>query len=272
MGSLLAEVLSRVIFSIDMIYHRACIRTGLYFCLCCPTDTRQAPSQSNGKYSLAGHLPHVPDSRYNAGVKHKQLDRFSRLFVSLMLVSVLVAVGCHHSQQSDDVLHAPADFTLDYAQLAGDDVGTIRGVDARSARYVVLPDGTLHAGLSQSGDVSSLPPRVRTLSDSQMDRLWQLVGDLGLDESGSSEVGNMQKVMELPGQMIDLVAITADDRIMKIGRTRSLTDAPDPRLKTLAKTLAVLAWMDDDVASMRDRTQTVERYDFGSDPYQRYRK
>ena len=203
--------------------------------------------------------------------------------------------GCAASTRADpaQLVAMPDDFTLDVSVVAGRSVGEQHGAHLQPMRYVVMPDGTLRSGLTTGGaavSADSLPGVTRILSRQQMESLWALVRDAGLADPARRE----------PPMNLTLFA-APDDRMMYLAQFQAAevnwsvrgpaplvpldstdsTGAPstgmtdsissiDPTLTVLVKRLAALAWVSDAPASAM-RPAPI-RYDFGPDPYARYRE
>lgn len=192
----------------------------------------------------------------------------------MAVLLLLVMAGCSTAPggYSAGAEMAPADFSIDFTVLAGDEGQVRHGAEHRAARYVVLPDGTLHARVEAAESRADGVPRyVRTLHRAETDALWRLTRDLGLtDPVNVDAVGNLDLYESQAGQTAYLVAVVSEGRRLNFGRAFSGEDVLDDRLVRLARTLAGLAWVRDepDVEATR---RIPRRYDFGPDPYARYR-
>ena len=162
----------------------------------------------------------------------------------------------------------PDDFSVDITILAAEEGPR---AEARNARYVLFPDGTLrYANLPGRGP-NTLPPIVRRLSHRQVEELWNRVRQLGLtDISRADEVRNFRKVWSPWEGHVYLFAFTADGEYWNFTRKVDPGQELDPGLRSFLRNMAALAWAKDDA----DATIAIDpkRYDYGPDPYAQYRK
>ncbi len=180
-------------------------------------------------------------------------------------VAALVAGGCAASCPPEvSLTAAPIDFSLDLTVVQAHPAGLADGTPI--ARCVVFTDGTLHAeesgGLPARGGALP-PPYRRTLSIAQLDSLWALCREL---EPGAPATGTGTS-LEQPGVATCTVVVTADG-----GRRTCIEQAGDGErfgepLQALLRRAAELAWVDAGAGRAKPR-----RYDFGPDPYARYRR
>jgi len=163
----------------------------------------------------------------------------------------------------------PADFSIDATVLLGRKAPPMLAVQDRQSKYVVLPDGSLHADLSPFIDVSTRPGRSRWLYDDQMQYLWALCGDLGFgDEARANGPANPDTLRPAVGERLAILTIRAGGRTWSYVR-RAIGEEPmDAAMARMVRTLAILAWLPD----LRPEEVLPERYDFGPDPYAVYRE
>lgn len=163
----------------------------------------------------------------------------------------------------------PADFSIDATVLLGRKAPPMLAVQDRQSKYVVLPDGSLHADLSPFIDVSTRPGRSRWLYDDQMQYLWAICGDLGFgDESRANGPANPDTLRPAVGERLAILTIRAGGRTWSFVR-RAIGEEPmDAAMARMVRTLAILAWLPD----LRPDEVLPERYDFGPDPYAVYRE
>tara|TARA_Y100000589_G_scaffold76440_5_gene70206 strand:+ start:84 stop:689 length:606 start_codon:yes stop_codon:yes gene_type:complete len=191
----------------------------------------------------------------------------------LFSLVLLLAGGCASSggagapARIDPYSGVPDDFSLDVTILAAQDG---ERAHLRSARYVLFPDGTLLHDAVPGRGPNTLPGFTRRLSSSQMSTLWSDIRQLGLGTpDGSDDVNNFRRVRRPKEGHVYLVAVTADGDYWNYTRAVAEGDQLDPALKTLLRELAGLAWAEDD--RQREARTTPVRYDFGPDPYERFR-
>lgn len=172
----------------------------------------------------------------------------------------------------------PEDFALDVAVFAlqppGTDAGMAPAAHARTSRYVLLPGGALHTADSVSGEVvpqDILPAFTRTLSAAEVESLWNLVDRRGLADHRDQgaivrSAGPIAGAADAP---VCIVRIAARGRRYAIAQP-FLEDAElSAELRDLVRSLAAMSWRSD--APVVDRPFAPRRYDFGPDPYARYR-
>jgi hypothetical protein len=154
---------------------------------------------------------------------------------------------------------APPGFSLDLESVEG---GPLRHVTARG---VVLPDGTLYWAAPQ--EEGGLPPYRRTLGIRELEELWSLLRDLGLADPAAGSPGAMQPLPREPVRSIHRVVLGgARGRWGHLWLVEPDEPAP-PQVERLVEHLAALAWQ------MPPPPQEAPgRFDFGPDPYARYRR
>src|SRR5690606_9245979 len=121
--------------------------------------------------------------------------------------------------------HAPGDFAV--AITVYSPVTDAAGVDTlpvrlRPARYVLEPDGVLRAQVRPQLTEDTYPPRIRTLSGEQVDRVWRLVGAgpfTNPDEP--TRIGGPVEVEPAPDRT-DAVIYIADDHSRRFYRVNLL--------------------------------------------------
>lgn len=161
----------------------------------------------------------------------------------------------------------PDDFSVDITILAAEEGPR---AEARNARYVLFPDGTLrYANLPGRGP-NTLPPIVRRLNRRQVDELWNRARQLGLtDPSKADEVRNFRKVWSPWEGHVYLFAFTGDGDYWNFTRKVEPGEQLDPALRTFLRDMAALAWAKDQAED--EVAFDPKRYDYGPDPYAKYR-
>jgi hypothetical protein len=191
----------------------------------------------------------------------------------LMLLTALFA-GCAKKQRvsSDPLGVAPADFAIELTILTGPQTFASNEAHLRQSRYVMFADGSLYHGddveRMKGGDW--LPPLTRVLTRRQVAEIWSLAQQLGLTNPANptAEI-NFRLVQPAPDGVTYLAALTGWDERWTFERPSSF-DQPDPAMTQLARALARLAWASDQPAA--NAMIMPKRYDFGPDPYARYRQ
>jgi hypothetical protein len=213
-----------------------------------------------------------------------------RLAIALLLLAPALCGGCGRARQAvvaDAPVAAPRDFGVDLTVLApiapaGDDAGASPdGAPAalqphqRCGRYVVFPDGSLHSSNDQEvmarRGSDFLPGLTRRLTHAQMAQLWGLALRLGLaDPARGVPPMNVSHVRPQPDQVVYLLTLTAADRRWTLVESVTPRSGPETAAATFTRAIGELAWVTDEPA---DRPPApVRRYDFGPDPYARYRE
>jgi hypothetical protein len=194
--------------------------------------------------------------------------------VLTIVLSAVLATGCGsravvRPDAADVFAGVPEDFSLDVVIEPG-----VNRVDEdlahrRAGRFIVFPDGALHYGSDVPEGSDQRPVEQRVLSRGDMARLWSTVREAGLGDRAVAEAPvNDRFVTVGADDILTIVTITANgDRWSAIRRTTGQDD--DPVTKPLLRRLAQLAWATD--VRPPDRTIAPRRYDFGPDPYARYR-
>ena len=195
---------------------------------------------------------------------------------STVVASLLsVASGCASSQQASAPTGvapdaAPADFQIDLTVLSGDPDEGNRPADERTARYVLYPGGDLYHAASPDLTAADMPGFVQTLDAATMQLVWEAAARPVFESrEDRPPIGNVELVDKQNGQLTHIVSIVAGGERALFGLTRSVDAPADPAIQRLTRTLAMLAFASDrpDESVLR----IPRRYDFGPDPYARYR-
>ena len=201
---------------------------------------------------------------------------------SLLLVGLLLLTGCAASgppppgtgvtKSQIDPLEVPADFSLDMTVWADVADAAAGQPDAdphlRTGRFILFCDGSLHWSGRVEDPEDEMPPLRRILRRADMAALWTLIRQLGMDDATkATSAVNVRLVEPPPGHVLYLAVLTADGQRWAFQRQAPARDQPDPAMTSLVGRLRELAWADQvDVVPVAPR-----RYDFGPDPYARYR-
>jgi hypothetical protein len=172
----------------------------------------------------------------------------------------------------------PVDFALNVTILAGPAVNQPNDPPLRQSRYVLLADGSLCYGSDpeRTKGADWLPPITRILTTGQIADVWSHAREGGLlDPLRANEPVNFKLVPPpLNDEVVYLAEFTALGQRWNFIRRATVhqgIDGPiDQALTQLIVELAELAWVDGQSAS--DVPIMPKRYDFGTDPYSRYRK
>lgn len=181
--------------------------------------------------------------------------------------------GCSAAPQYavDPLSGAPADFTIDLTILRITDGEQTLPAHLRPSRFVLFPDGSLHFGLDDDRGVDWLPMQLRALNRAQVAGLWADLQQLGFaDQAQSDPLTNWKFIEPQPNRVTYLLALTGHGERWGFQRTLDVAGPADSGIGSLARHMAHLAWASD---LPPQRSPIIpRRYDFGDDPYQRYRQ
>jgi hypothetical protein len=196
-------------------------------------------------------------------------------WIALLSLTFLAAlVGCAQKQRvsADPLGAAPTDFAIELTILTGPQTFTMNEAHLRQSRYVMFADGSLYHGddVDRLKGADWLPPLTRVLSRRQVAEVWSLAQQLGLTNPANptGEV-NFKLVQPTPDGVMYLTALTGWGERWTFTRPSSY-DQPDPAMTQMARMLAQLAWASDQPPS--SAMVMPKRYDFGPDPYARFRR
>ncbi|MAJ46450.1 MAG: hypothetical protein CBC35_03935 [Planctomycetes bacterium TMED75] len=193
----------------------------------------------------------------------------------LLLVCLGMSGGCASrpvdspvviSSQGDPLAGVPADFEVQIQVMVGRKCPDQNQLQRREASMLLLPDGSLHAATGRLVVPGSRPGLARTLYQDQVVEFWALLGRLDLLEAGALPVGPVRP----PGAMeiVYVLEITANNTRRRI-IDRLVQDETNAALVTVIRSLGGLAWLRD--APPPANLIEPLRYDFGPDPWARYR-
>ncbi len=160
----------------------------------------------------------------------------------------------------------PDDFELEIKVLVGSKVVDQDLLERREVHMVLFPDGTLHAAAGSAVIPGARPGLARTLLRGQVADAWALLGRLDLRETGDSPAQPVRP----PGQaeIVHVIEVTANgDRKRSVARF--VGPSRDSVSTTLIRSIGGLAWLPDAPEAGNDIIPL--RYDFGPDPWERYR-
>lgn len=214
----------------------------------------------------------------------------SSAWPSLLLSAVALTTACTGAGPPVGRADAavPPDLTIDVSVLVGpttvpggaaavatSDAATANRIDEgaqrRHGRYILFPDGTLHADVGHSLRPDVRPGTTRQLTTEQVERVWTLARQLGLADPDNGQLpGNDALIVAAPDQVVQVVNFLADGRAWRFVRRSAPDGALDPATSPFVRELAALAWVSDEPSVAR--RPAVVRYDFGPDPYAMYRE
>lgn len=195
-------------------------------------------------------------------------------WIALLALSILLIGGCAHKKpvSADPLGAAPTDFSIELTVLTGPSSPPSSDAHLRQSRYVLFADGSLHQGddLERVHGADWLPPLTRILTRRQMAEIWSLCQQLGfvLDPAVTSGAINFKLVQPSPDGVTYLAGFSGWGERWTFDRPCS-SERPDPAMVQLTRALARLAWATD--LPPTSASIMPKRYDFGPDPYARYR-
>jgi hypothetical protein len=196
----------------------------------------------------------------------------------LPVLSALLAAGCAATTETrapDTLAPVPEDLTIDVTVLRDPDLPERSEAHLRPARFVLFANGSLRYGRSEEAPVAELtawlPDHTRSLRREQVADVWALVEHLGMATPDAGAAPTNATFVTAPDDgMVYLIDLSADGR-----RWTFTLEAPaDPALDStpvrFVRHLALLAWATD--RPQPRISPLAGRYDFGPDPYARYRE
>ena len=192
--------------------------------------------------------------------------------------------GCQQYRRvsTDPLGAAPTDFSLEVTVLTPPPPPVTTTAPAsqlasaahlRQSRYVLFADGSLYQGddAEHSKGADWLPPLTRVLTRRQVAEVWELSQQLGFTDPANANGATNFKLVPPPddGHVTYLATFRGWGRRWTF--TRASAEAqPDAAMTQLVRDLAQLAWSSD--LPPTAGYIMPKRYDFGSDPYARYRQ
>ncbi|MEC9157885.1 MAG: hypothetical protein VX403_03850 [Planctomycetota bacterium] len=166
----------------------------------------------------------------------------------------------------DPLTEVPPDFEVEIRVMVGDRVTDRTLLQRRRVSMLLLPDGSLHAATGRFVLPGLRPGLARTLYQEQVAEVWKLVESLGLLERGEIP----ERPVRPPGrkEIVRVVELTSDNVRRRVVERVVAADS-DPAVTELIRTMGQLAWLRD--APPPANLIEPLRYDFGPDPWARYR-
>lgn len=195
-----------------------------------------------------------------------------RTVFTLVLLLVLPHAGCATAPGAiDDPLgRTPDDLSMELTILHGRGIDNVRAVDRRPGRFVVYPDGSLHHDEAVAERNVRPPGFIRRLNREQQSDLWLLLRQLGFaDPERGDPSQNLHLIQPQRSEIMHQLAIIVDDRRWVFVQRTGAEAEPDAAMRELVQRLAQLSWLPD--VPSGEPMIIPPRYDFGPDPYARYR-
>ena len=166
----------------------------------------------------------------------------------------------------DPLADVPPDFEVEIRVMVGDRVTDRTLLQRRRVSMLLLPDGSLHAATGRLVMPGLRPGLARTLYQEQVAEVWKLVTSLDLLERGEIP----ERPVRPPGrkEIVRVVELTSENVRRRVVE-RVVDEDPDPAVTELIRTMGQLAWLRD--APPPANLIEPLRYDFGPDPWARYR-
>jgi len=170
---------------------------------------------------------------------------------------------------ADPVAAAPKDLWIEIRVAPGRGVPDRPKVEERAARFVVLPDGSLHGETDRLPAPDARPARLRRLSREQMGDIWALLRSSGFaDPALADSKGNPALVEPTPGRVLATLEIHADGERFAFVRRYTAGGEDEQAMRGVIRAVASLGWASDE--ALAEFAELPLRYDLGPDPYARF--
>ncbi len=164
--------------------------------------------------------------------------------ISILLLSVLTILsGCAASPALSMPDAAPADFVLAVTVYAQNADANPRPTAMVPARYILETDATLRVSVGPGSSASSFPRPMRNLNTVQLERCWQLVRAIGLDQQTLDEAIR-------PVSSPEIYSPSDEHEVVYLLEIRSLNtqhayeiNPGNPGARALVEHLASLGWL-----------------------------
>ena len=163
------------------------------------------------------------------------ITRVSALLGLTLALLLLPACGATRHPETG----SPGDFALGVTVLGTKDAPTLPR-SQRPAQYLLQSDGVLRVAIGAGVEPSTYPPRVRRLSQRQVERVWSLVQAAGITQTGHpGRVDDIQSFRPTPRDGWALLDVTAKGERHAVALR---VDEHEPTAR-LVDELADLAWI-----------------------------
>lgn len=194
--------------------------------------------------------------------------------IGLLAVSISLALAaCSNQPFRPDASSVPPALSINATVLRGEAAPAVLKVEERNGRWMLLPDGSLRAEAPPSAertDHGKRPGVVRSLRESEIAEMWSLAARLGLaDPRAGDPVGNPRMLTPGPAELIQVIEFHAAGESWAFFARGPAESGGDRVLGDFIRALADRAWMADEPPELLP--SAAIRYDFGPDPYERYR-
>ncbi|MEY3023816.1 MAG: hypothetical protein RJA16_642 [Planctomycetota bacterium] len=182
-------------------------------------------------------------------------------------------VACSSQPFRPDASTVPPALSINATVLRGEAAPPVLKVEERNGRWMLLPDGSLRAeapATAERTDHGKRPGVVRSLRVSEIEEIWSLAARLGLaDPVAGDPVGNPRMLTAGPAELIQVVEFHAAGESWAFIARGPAEAGGDRVLGDFIRALADRSWMADEPPELLPAAAI--RYDFGPDPYERYR-
>jgi hypothetical protein len=185
----------------------------------------------------------------------------------------LSAIGCASSarsaEASDPIGRVPSDFWVEVDVSPGRTVDDRAKIEERRARFVLLPDGSLHGEADRVPEDRMRPARVRKLSREQMADLWGILSSSGFTDPALADTrGNVKLLEPEAGEILATLELHADGERFAFLRRYTPGGEDQPALRRAIRAIASLGWASDE--ALAETAELPLRYDLGPYPYARF--
>lgn len=170
---------------------------------------------------------------------------------------------------SDPTGVVPADLAIELRVVPHASVAGRAKVEERSARFVLLADGSLHGETDRLPPEGARPAWVRRLDREQMAVLWSALTAAGFSDPARADTrGNVRLTAPAGGQVLATLEVHAFGERFAFVRSYGVDDERELALRRVVRTVASLAWAADE--ALAESAELPMRYDAGPDPYARF--
>ena len=197
--------------------------------------------------------------------------------VAAALVAAALApaglMGCSSPARArggdDPIGSVPSDLWVEVDVSPGRTVADRAKVEERRARFVLLPDGSLHGETDRVPEDRLRPARVRKLSREQMADLWGILASSGFTDPALADTRTNVKLLETTaGEILATLEVHADGERFAFVRRYTPGGEDQPALRRAIRAIASLGWASDE--ALAETAELPLRYDLGADPYARF--
>ena len=169
----------------------------------------------------------------------------------------------------DPAGRVPSDLWLEVVVRPGRGVADHARVEERPARFVLLPDGTLHGETDRLPPAGARPARVRRLAREQMADVWNALVSAGFSGARyADDFGNVALLTPNAGEVLATLEVHADGERFAFVRRYTPGGETETAMRRVVRSLAALAWASDE--ALAESAELPIRYDVGADPYARF--